>query len=107
MNFHTIYPKDIERARKQYGAMVYDLRESWQYKEGHWPGAISYPYRGEKEWGKELSKTQMLILYCEHGASSMLAARNLGREYPTYTVIGGYEAMKKIQESYSKIDKNM
>ena len=50
-----------------------------------------------------LPKRRRLILYCDHGGSSMQLARELGQEgYQVSTVVGGYEAMKKVRENYFK-----
>lgn len=42
-----------------------------------------------------LPKNRPLVLYCDYGSTSLLAARKLGREgYEVYTVVGGIEAMR-------------
>ena len=47
-------------------------------------------------------------MYCEHGGGSMQMARMLGQEgYQVATVVGGYEAMKKVQENYFKNRRNV
>lgn len=38
-----------------------------------------------------------MILYCDYGSTSLLAARKLGKAgYEVYTVVGGIEAMKRF-----------
>ena len=55
-----------------------------------------------------MPKGRKLILYCEHGGGSMQMARMLGQEgYQVATVVGGYEAMKKVQENYFKNRRNV
>ena len=100
MTFGIVYPKDIERLRKEKRAILIDIRPRNAYREGHWEGAINYPEVETEEYQKILSKKRPLILYCQHGGSSMQLARSLGRVgYEVGTVIGGYEAMKKYKES--------
>lgn len=103
MNFSIIYPKDIERIRKEKNALLIDIRPRVDYKSGHWRNAVNYPEDEIADYTKVLGKRCLLILYCEHGGSSMQLARILGKlEYSVGTVVGGYEAMKKVEESYFK-----
>lgn len=103
MTFQTIYVKDIAAKQEEENAVILDVRSREEYWEEHWPGAVSYPYNGEDDWGSRLPMNRTFILYCGHGGSSMQAARKLGlKGFRVYTVIGGYEIMKKIQENYFK-----
>jgi thiosulfate sulfurtransferase len=103
MNFSIIYPKDIEQLRREKGALLIDIRSEEDYKKGHWKDAINFSEEEITDYTKVLNKRRCLILYCQHGGSSMQLARTLGKiGYSTGTVIGGYEAMKKFQESYFK-----
>ena len=92
-----IYPKDIERLRIEKRAIVVDVRSREEYRKGHWEGAINYPEDEVVDYTRVLGKKRMVILYCQRGGSSMQLARNLGkRGYLVGSVVGGYEAMKKI-----------
>ena len=103
MNFSIIYPKDIEQLRREKRALLIDIRSEEEYKKGHWKDALNYPEEETADYSRVLGKTRFLILYCQHGGSSMQLARTLGKMgYSVGTVIGGYEAMKKFQESYFK-----
>ena len=99
MTFAIVYPKDIERYRLEKKAILIDIRPRNVYREGHWEGAINYPEVEIENYERVLTKKRPIILYCEHGGSSMQLARALGRTgYEVGTVIGGYEAMKKYKE---------
>lgn len=99
MTFGIVYPKDIERFRSEKRAILIDIRPRGAYREGHWEGAINYPETEVEDYERVLTKKRPIILYCQHGGSSMQLARNLGRMgYEVGTVIGGYEAMKKYRE---------
>jgi thiosulfate sulfurtransferase len=96
MTFGIVYPKDIEVLRSEKRAILIDIRPRSAYQEGHWPGAISFPETEVEDYRKVLQKKRPIILYCQHGGSSMQLARTLGRAgYEVGTVIGGYEAMQK------------
>lgn len=98
MTFGIVYPKDIDRLRVQKKAILIDIRPRRFYQEGHWEGAINYPEEETKDYRSILQKRRPIILYCQHGGSSMQLARTLGRSgFEAATVIGGYEAMKKYK----------
>ena len=99
MTFGIVYPKDIERYRIEKRAILIDIRSRDAYREGHWEGAINYPEIEVDNYEKILTKKRPIILYCQHGGSSMQLARTLGRAgYEVGTVIGGYEYMIKYKE---------
>lgn len=103
MNFCIYYPKDIEKVRQEKRAILIDIRSRDEFRKGHWPGAVNFPEDEIEDYTKVLGKRYPVILYCAHGGSSMQLARTLGKEaYTVGTVVGGYEAMKKIEESYFK-----
>lgn len=100
MTFGIVYPKDIENLRIEKRAILIDIRSRNEYREGHWEGAINYPESEIEDYTKVLQKKRPIILYCQHGGSSMQQARNLGRNgYDVGTVVGGYEAMRKYKEA--------
>lgn len=99
MTFGIVYPKDIERLRAEKKAILVDIRPGAKYREAHWEGAINYPENETKDYAQVLTKRRPIILYCQHGGSSMQLARKLGRGgFEVGTVIGGYEAMKLYKE---------
>ena len=98
MTFAIVYPKDIERLRVEKHAILIDIRPKSAYRDGHWEGAINYPEAEVEDYRKVLSKHRLIILYCQHGGSSMKLAQMLGKSgYEVGTVIGGYEAMRKYK----------
>ena len=83
MAFYTIHPRDIQNI-------------CFQNRKYHYPGAVNIPYSDEDSWCCRFSKYRPLLLYCEYGSTSLLAARKLGKEgYEVYTVIGGANAMQE------------
>ena len=99
MTFAVVYPKDIERLRIEKRSILIDIRSRNDYNESHWQGAINYPEDGIEDYTKILQKKRPIIVYCQHGGSSMQLARMLGRNgYDVGSVVGGYEAMKKYKD---------
>ena len=77
--FEMIHMKDIQDIMKRERCMVVDLRDN-----------------DFEEWKNEIPQNVSLILYCEHGNQSMLAARKLRRRRgKIYTVMGGYRRKEK------------
>ena len=104
MNFSIIYPKDIDKIRIEKRAILVDIRSREAFCKGHWAGALNYPEEEVADYSKILTKKRFIILYCEHGGSSMQLARTLGNlEFLAGTVVGGYEAMKKLKKTISKM----
>ena len=98
MTFSIVYPKDIERLRIEKRAILIDIRSRDSYREGHWEGAINYPEEDIEDYTKVLQRKRPLIVYCQHGGSSMQLARTLGRSgYDVGSVVGGYDAMKRYK----------
>ena len=61
------------------GYIILDVREQYEYDEGHIPGAILIPYgeiadRAEKELP---DKNQMILVYCRSGRRSKIASEEL------------------------------
>ena len=103
MTFSIIYPKDIEHMRQEKHAVLVDVRSREEFQKGHWQGAMNFPEEEIADYSRVLRKGRFYIIYCQHGGSRMQVARTLGKmEYSVGTVIGGYEAMKKIKENYFK-----
>ena len=97
MNFQLIHPGEImEILTKRQGILI-DVRSREEYQTFHYPQARNLPYDMLNVWMRRLPVNRPLVLYCEHGSTSLMAARKLGRAgYEVYTVIGGLDAMKKV-----------
>ena len=108
MDFQIVYASQLEQVLRESRGLLIDIRESEDYNAGHWPGAINYPYEMFESNNLRLPRNRKMIFYCEHGGGSMQIARKLGREgYRVATVVGGYEALKKVQETYFKNRRNV
>lgn len=97
MKFHLIHPQEIMEILEKRQALLIDVRSQEEYQSFHYPQARNLPYDMLNTWMPRLPRNRPLVLYCEHGSTSLMAARRLGREgYEVYTVIGGLDAMKKV-----------
>ena len=97
MAFSLIRPEEIEGVLKRGRGMVIDVREPDFYQEQHYPRARNLPYENIDIWIRRLPRNRVLILYCNYGSTSLMAARCLSNEgYEVYTVIGGMDAIKKL-----------
>lgn len=95
MGFQVIHSREIEHIQKDRRAILIDVREPEAYQAYHFPGARNFPYDSMESWTRRLPRYRALILYCDYGSTSLMAARRLGKEgYEVYTVAGGIEAMK-------------
>lgn len=103
MAFDLVYASELEQVLKESRGLLIDIRMREDYYRGHWPGAVNYRYEDIAAGMVRLPKRRRLILYCDHGGSSMQLAKELGQDgYQVSTVVGGYEAMKKVRENYFK-----
>jgi rhodanese-related sulfurtransferase len=100
MAFSIIYPRDMQEIIQKKRALVLDVREREAYQKEHWQGAVNLPYEEMEYWLSRIPKDRVLILYCEYGSTSLMAARQLGRlGYEVYTVVGGIHAIREDKKS--------
>lgn len=93
MGFETIPAKELDRYVHE-GRLIIDLRSPQEYRERHIKGAVNIPYEAMEKLFS-VGKQRELILYCERGAMSMAAARELAaRNYRVKTVVGGIQAYR-------------
>ena len=103
MEFETISPREIDSYLFRDGYVVIDLREPREFRKLHLKGAVCIPYE-QLEKRVRLLRGQILILYCERGGTSMMAARELSEKgYQVKTMIGGIQAYEgRNSESYTE-----
>lgn len=80
MDFQLIKCKEAPAYMNRRDVMFLDLRPRGQYEQFHLPGAGNYPYDRFSEWENSLPKGKLIVLYCEHGNLSLMAAKRLGRK---------------------------
>lgn len=95
MMFETIRPSDIEKYIGQNDIIIIDLRDDIEYKQGHIPSAINIPYEEFEYRKSQLSKYDLIILYCHRGSISIALARDLSKEdFEVKNIYGGINAYR-------------
>lgn len=97
MGVQIIAAWDTWKLIEDKNAKLVDLRSKEEYEESHIYGAVSMPYEDEVEKYKELEITQVILLYCERGNTSLFVGKCLGEcGYCVYTILGGFHAYKNV-----------
>ena len=93
MSFDTIKTNDIIKYVGKANVLIIDVREREEYDAGHIPTAVSIPYEELEKQKKNLSRSNLLIFYCDRGNISLLAARDLMKDgYNIKSLYGGLHA---------------
>lgn len=97
--FEMIHMDEIPEIERRERSMIIDLRSEESYRRGHVKNARNLPFEYIEEWKRELPERISVILYCEHGNLSLLAAKKLrGREGAIYTVRNGYQSVLEMKK---------
>ena len=93
MGFDTIPAKDLKKDSDRALYVLVDVRQPSQYWQEHIPGAINIPYESIVFPMSGLDRRKTYVLYCDRGATSLLAARKLHEAgYNVLSIIGGLGA---------------
>ena len=65
------------RAKQQAGAVVVDVREPYEWQEGHIPGSVHIPLGSPSTRLKELDPLREVVAVCRSGHRSITAAKIL------------------------------
>jgi rhodanese-related sulfurtransferase len=65
------------RRKQQEGAVIIDVREPFEWSEGHIPGALHFPLGGLSSHLRDLDASQETIMVCRSGSRSMRATQIL------------------------------
>ncbi len=99
MKFDTIPAKNLEKYSDRSKYIFIDVRSPEEFWQGHIPGAINIPYETLRVPMSGLGRNKTYILYCDRGATSLLAARRLYQGgYDVLSVIGGLAAYRGPME---------
>lgn len=94
MEFRTIGISELWSMRARPDVYIIDLRDKEDYQQFHIEGAHNHPYDEMTQWLSSIPKEKKILLYCEHGSLSMMAAKNLSRmRYEVYTLVGGISSL--------------
>lgn len=107
MDFENIPAKMLENYINKDNIIIIDLRSHEDYLEEHVPKAVNINYEELEKYYNRLKKYNEIILYCDRGGFSLLAARDLSKlGYHAINVYGGFLAYKgeKSTTEYLFID---
>ncbi|MEY4742154.1 MAG: hypothetical protein RL672_904 [Actinomycetota bacterium] len=94
--FETV---SVETARElqQQGTLLFDVRETGEFKSGHAVGARSLPLSGLRgRFERELPKERDILIICQSGARSAQACNMLAAAgYKVTNVAGGTAAWRR------------
>lgn len=75
---NTISTADLQaRLEKGEKVTVVDVREPWEYAEGHVPGSVLKPLGQIRTWANELKKDDEILLICRTASRSAMAYQYL------------------------------
>lgn len=84
--------------------VVLDVREPWEFAQGHVPGALLIPLGSLRDRAGELSPERPVAVICASGSRSQSAAALLAqRGFKTvYNVLGGFGAFRQLAAGIGK-----
>lgn len=59
--------------------LIIDVREPWEYQEGHVPGAVLRPVGNIRTWVNEFDKNKEILVICRTASRSSVACQFLTR----------------------------
>lgn len=111
----TISAQQLDDYYQENVVFIIDLRSPKEYLKSHYFGALNLPYEDFDEIEHTilgcLPKEGTMILYCDRGSASLMAARELMKKgYQVKSVVGGIHAYSGsnlyFSPMHSKIKKN-
>lgn len=93
MKFETISAKELDSYTNNSNYVIVDLREKEEYKRSHIVGSINMYYDNIENNTVSLPHNKIIILYCDRGGLSLMAAKKLSQMgYQVISVVGGIQA---------------
>ena len=96
MQFENISIKNIISESVAKNGIIIDVRDKEEFAKGHIPMAMNVSLEELQQNRFSLPRSRVLILYCETGASSLMAARILSSKgYRVINTVGGLREYEK------------
>jgi rhodanese-related sulfurtransferase len=93
MKFETISAKELDAYINNSNYVIVDLREKKDYERSHIVGARYMDYDDIEYNTVNLPRDKIIILYCDRGGLSSMAAKKLSQMgYQVISVVGGIQA---------------
>lgn len=95
MGFSTIPTRQISCYINKPNCLIIDIRSYSDYQKGHIPSAVSIPVDELGNYLYIFDQYKTVVLYCERGNASLLAARNYANHYAeVISIYGGIHAYR-------------
>ena len=90
MGFQNTNSRNILNEALNYGGIIVDVREKDEFMISHIPMAINLPLIDIQQERFSLPKGRVILIYCENGGKSALAAKILSEKgYRVINTVGG------------------
>lgn len=90
MGFQNTNIRNILNEALNYGGIILDVREQEEFMISHIPMAINLPLIEIQQGNFSLPRGKVILIYCENGGKSALAARLLSEKgYRVINTVGG------------------
>lgn len=90
MRFHNINIRYIMEEAMKYQAVIADVRDADKFRMSHIPMAVNLPLPVIRRGNINLPKNKVIIVYCDTGGASTMAAKLLSeRGYHVINTVGG------------------
>lgn len=94
-SFENLSAKYLDEYIWKSNTLIIDLRDEDEYLRGHIQNAVNLPYERLMRNDFNFPKDYELVLYCERGGLSLLAARTLEKlGFHGKNVVGGINAYR-------------
>ena len=95
MRFHNINIKNIMAEALKSGGIIVDVRDRDEFARGHIPMAVNIPLQELRQGNISLPKGKVIIVYCETGGRSTVAASILVEKgYRVINTTGGLKGYR-------------
>lgn len=93
MNLETISSRELDQYIYEGNVTIIDLRSEQDYQKQHIYGAVNIPF--ERRGDIDAVHGQVVVLYCERGSKSLVAAKELLRRgIHAKSLVGGINSYR-------------
>lgn len=103
LRFETVSSREMDKYVKNKNALIIDVRDEKRYRQCHIRNAVNIPFERLSQQYEKMPGNMILVLYCEHGGTGILAAKELyDRGYVVRALIGGISGYRGAYREYGE-----